>query len=100
VATEFDELIALCAPHLDRTSEQLSPIERAVLAIAVWELRHRLEIPYRVVINEAVELTKAYGGTDGYKYVNGVLDKVAALVRSEEIARAREDRARVTDTAR
>src|SRR5262245_43615123 len=86
VAAEFDELVALCAPHLDRAVEQISPIERAILAIGAWELEHRLEIPYRVVINEAVELAKAYGGTDGYKYVNGVLDKLAVELRASEMA--------------
>ena len=58
--------------------ELLSPIERAILVIGAWELTHRLEIPYRVVINEAVELAKSFGGTDGHKFVNGVLDKLAA----------------------
>ena len=100
VAAEFDELVGLCAPHLDRAASQLSPIERAILAIGAWELRHRLEIPYAVVINEAIELAKAYGGTDGYKYVNGVLDKLAAAMRSTEIAaRASEPAAGVAKTA-
>jgi N utilization substance protein B len=86
VASEFETLVAVCAPHLDRKAAELSPIERAILALGAWELKHRLEIPYRVVINEAVELAKSYGGTDGYKYVNGVLDKVAAELRATEIA--------------
>jgi N utilization substance protein B len=60
-----------------------------VLAIGAWELVHRLDIPYRVVINEAVELAKRYGGTDGYKFVNGVLDKVAARVRADEVSASR-----------
>ncbi len=86
VSGEFDALVALVAPHLDRRPEELSPIERAILAIGAWELTHRLEIPYRVVINEAVELAKTYGGTDGHKFVNGVLDKLAAQARAPEIA--------------
>jgi len=86
VAAEFDELVALCAPHLDRRASDLSPVERAIIALGAWELRHRLEIPYRVVINEAIELAKAYGGTDGHKFVNGVLDKLAAQLRAAEIA--------------
>ena len=86
VATEFDELVALCAPHLDRKAKELSPVERAILALGAWELKHRLEIPYRVVINEAVELAKSYGGTDGHKFVNGVLDKMAGELRAAEIA--------------
>ena len=100
VAAEFDELVGMCAPHLDRASSQLSPIERAILAIGAWELRHRLEIPHAVVINEAIELAKAYGGTDGYKYVNGVLDKLAASMRATEIAAlARDPAAAVAKTA-
>ena len=88
----FDALVVLCAPHLDRRAADLSPVERAILAIGAWELTQRAEIPYRVVINEAVELAKSYGGTDGYKFVNGVLDKLAAAVRSAEIAAAAEGR--------
>jgi N utilization substance protein B len=86
VAAEFDELVALCAPHLDRKAKELSPVERAILALGAWELKHRQEIPYRVVINEAVELAKSYGGTDGHKFVNGVLDKMAKQLRAAEIA--------------
>jgi N utilization substance protein B len=86
---EFDALVVRLSPSLDRRAEQLSPIERAILVIGAWELRHRLEIPYRVAINEAVELAKSYGGTDGHKYVNGVLDKLAADLRAPEIAAAR-----------
>ncbi len=80
------ELQALIAPHLDRGYGELSPIERAVLLLAAFELKHHLEAPYRVVINEAIELAKAYGGTDGHKYVNGVLDKLAAELRPAEVA--------------
>lgn len=81
-----EELHAQLSPHLDRSVGALSPVEHAVLLIATYELQHRLEIPYRVVINEAVELAKSFGGTDGFKYVNGVLDKVAAQLRPGEIA--------------
>ncbi|KPF68769.1 hypothetical protein IP84_09170 [beta proteobacterium AAP99] len=77
------------APHLDRTVNELSPIEHGVLLLGTFELAHHVEIPYRVVINEAVELAKDYGGTDGFKYVNGVLDKVALKLRATEIAGAR-----------
>jgi transcription antitermination protein NusB len=72
-------------PHLDRRVDELSPVEHATLLIGCLELTRHHEIPYRVVINEAVELAKTYGGTDGYKYVNGVLDKVAARTRPAEI---------------
>jgi N utilization substance protein B len=71
-------------PALDRAVESLSPVERGILLLAAWELKHAPEVPFRVVINEAVELAKAYGGTDGYKYVNGVLDKLAASLRPRE----------------
>lgn len=71
-------------PCLDRPLEDLSPVERAILLLATYEFVHHAEIPYRVVINEAIELAKTYGGADGYKYVNGVLDKLAASVRTLE----------------
>ena len=89
VTRDYDTLVAELAPHADRNVDALSPIERAVLAIGAWELMHRLDIPYRVVINEAVELAKRYGGTDGYKFVNGVLDKLAARARADEIRASR-----------
>ena len=73
------------APFLDRGIEEVDPIERAALRIAAYELTHRPDVPYRVVINEAVELGKVYGGTDGYKYVNGVLDRIAAQLRKTEV---------------
>ena len=81
-ATELDAMIA---PFLDRSVKELSPVEHAILLLAAFEMQHHLEIPYRVVINEAVELAKTYGGTDGHKFVNGVLDKLAAQVRAVEV---------------
>ena len=92
VAESYDDLVARAAPHLDRSPQRLSPIERALIVIGAWELIHRAEIPYRVVINEAVELAKLYGGTDGHKYVNGVLDRIAGDVRAAEIAAAARER--------
>jgi N utilization substance protein B len=74
------------APLIDRGVKELSPIEHGVLLIGAYELKNNLEIPYRVVINEAVELTKSFGGIDGHKYVNGVLDKLAPKLRAEEVA--------------
>ena len=74
------------APLIDRGIKELSPIEHGVLLIGAYELKNNLEIPYRVVINEAVELTKSFGGIDGHKYVNGVLDKLAPRLRAEEVA--------------
>ncbi len=80
-------------PCLDRPIDRLSPIERAVLMIAGCEFLRHPEVPYRVVINEAVELAKDFGGTDGHKYVNGVLDKLAAHMREPEVRAARDARA-------
>jgi len=77
-------LDAVLARHVDRKTSQLSPVEHAALLVGSYELMHCLEIPYRVVINEAVELAKTFGGTDGHKYVNGVLDKCAATLRPNE----------------
>ncbi len=85
VTGDYDALLERVAPYLDRKPSELSPIERGILAIGAWELVYRPDIPYRVAINEAVELAKSYGGIDGHKFVNGVLDKVAAAVRTDEI---------------
>ncbi|MDW8324248.1 MAG: transcription antitermination factor NusB [Burkholderiales bacterium] len=85
VLGEAPALEAAFAPYLDRAPARLSPIEYALLLLGAYELLHRPEVPYRVVINEAVELAKRYGGTDGHKYVNGVLDKLARQVRSSEL---------------
>lgn len=76
-------------PLIDRPIEELSPVEHAALLIGAYELLRHLEIPYKVVINEAVELTKSFGGIDGHKYVNGVLDKLAAQARSTEVDAAK-----------
>jgi N utilization substance protein B len=73
------------APLLDRATKELSPIERGILLLGGYELMSEPEVPYRVVINEAVELAKSYGGTGGHKYVNGVLDKLAARYREIEV---------------
>lgn len=78
------DLHAALAPCLDRTLKELSPVEHAILLVGAFELAHHPEIPYRVVINECVELAKTFGGTDGFKYVNGVLDKLAAAARAVE----------------
>ncbi len=81
-----DSLRSSITPLIDRSIDELSPIEHAALLIGAFELAHHIEIPYRVVINEAVELTKSFGGIDGHKYVNGVLDKLASTMRAEEVA--------------
>lgn len=79
-------LVATVEPHLDRDMSELSPIEFSVLLLGAFELTRHPEVPYRVVINEAVELAKTFGGTDGHKFVNGVLDKLALQVRAVEVA--------------
>jgi transcription antitermination protein NusB len=91
---EAAEIDALLARHVDRKVSLLSPVEHAVLMIGVYELTHCLDIPYRVALNEGVELAKSFGGTDGHKFVNGVLDKAAAELRPAEVAAARAARGR------
>ena len=88
VLKEAEALNQALAPHLDRKLEELSPIEYGILLIGAYELVHSLEVPYKVAINEAVELAKRYGGTDGHKFVNGVLDKLAKEARRIEIEAA------------
>lgn len=85
VLAQHADLEAAVLPHVDRPLDELSPVEFSVLLLAAFELLQHPEIPYRVIINEAVELTKTYGGTDGHKFVNGVLDKLAAQVRAVEV---------------
>ena len=86
VLSERDSLMELLAKHVDRDPARLSVIERACLMIGAWESKHCPENPYRVIINEAVELTKQFGADKGYRLVNGVLDKVALDVRPDEVA--------------
>ncbi|MBI5919383.1 MAG: transcription antitermination factor NusB [Nitrosomonadales bacterium] len=85
VLNRFDSLVEAIAPHLDRAVNELSPVELSVLLLGTYELAHHPETPYRVVINESVELAKTFGGTDGHKFVNGVLDKLAAQLRTAEV---------------
>lgn len=80
------------APYLDRPLEELSPIEHGIVLIGSYELIHHVEVPYKVAINEAVELAKSFGGTDGFKFVNGVLDRMAADVRAVEVEAAARQR--------
>ncbi len=82
---DAETLRASFAPLLSRPVAELSPVEHAILLLGAYELRHDLHTPYRVVINEAIELAKEYGGTDGHRFVNGVLDRLAAQLRSTEI---------------
>ena len=93
----FDELIVGCVDNheqisatlsglIDRPIEQLDPVERAILMIGIFELQQRLDVPYRVVINEGVDLCKRFGATDAHKYVNAVLDRAAKAIRTAEQA--------------
>lgn len=90
VIKQAPQLRQAIAPLIDRAIDEMSPIEHAILLIASFELSQHQEIPYRVVINEAVELAKSFGGTDGHKYVNGVLDKLAPRLREIEVNAGRE----------
>lgn len=89
---EAEGLRARLEPLADRKWEEVSPVERAILLIGAWELVHNPGIPYKVTINEAIELGKRFGGTDGHKYVNGVLDKLAEAVRPDEVAEKRKQK--------
>ena len=82
---DISKLEEAITPALDRAISTVSPVERAVLMIGAFEIMQQKQIPYRVIINEAVELAKEYGGTDGYKFVNGVLDKLAKTLRPDEL---------------
>ena len=80
----LDELIV---PFLDRSLAEISPIERGVMWIGAYEFKHCVDVPWRVVLNECIELAKSFGGTDGHKYVNGVLNQLATQLRPQEVAR-------------
>ena len=84
VIREHEGLRAMIEPLVDRKWGEVSPVEKAILLMGAWELAHALEIPYRVAINEGIELAKRFGGTDGHKYVNGILDRIAAQARPNE----------------
>ena len=86
VVRDVDALEALFSPALDRKLEELDPIERNLLRLGTFELRDRIDVPYKVVINEAVALAKKFGATDSHRYINGVLDKVARELRTLEHA--------------
>ncbi len=89
VSKEIDQLDAELAYAVDRSLSAVDPVESSVLRLAVYEFMYRPEIPYRVVLNEAVELAKAFGGEKGHKYVNGVLDKMGSKLRSVEYQAAK-----------
>lgn len=82
---QAEELDALIIPKLDRPMSEISPVEHAIMWIGAYEMKHCLDVPWRVVLNECIELAKEFGGTDGHKYVNGVLNGIAPQLRAIEI---------------
>jgi N utilization substance protein B len=90
VLERAEELKGLIAPCLDRDFARLSPVERAILYIGAFELQAHPETPFKVIVNEAVELGKSYGGTGGHKFVNGVLEKLAGGLRPGEVGRRKQ----------
>ena len=81
-----ESLTSTFREHLDRPLDQLDPVERAILMLATYELQHRPEVPWRVIVNEAVNLAKTFGASDSYRYINGVLDRLAHELRAADIA--------------
>lgn len=86
IPASVDDLDSTYEPLLDRRLNELDPIERTLLRMGTWELRERIDVPYRVVINEAVALARKFGATDGHKYINGVLDRLSRDLRSVEVS--------------
>jgi len=84
IVADIEGLEAALVPALDRPLNEVSPVERAILQMGLFELTHRPETPLRVILNEAIELAKTFGGTDGHKYINGVLDKLSQQIRPDE----------------
>lgn len=87
VPAQLAEIDAMLAPHLNRQDEMLDHVEQAILRLSAWELRNRLDVPYQVVIKEAIHLARAFGAAQSHKFVNGVLDKLARECRTVEINR-------------
>ncbi len=85
IPDNYQVLDQLLQKHMVRSVDAADPVERAIIRIACYELKHRIDVPYKVVINEAIELAKVFGATDGHKFVNGVVDKLASELRSAEI---------------
>ncbi|AUD78101.1 transcription antitermination factor NusB [Kangiella profundi] len=84
VLTNLDEIDAALAPALERDIDDIDPIERAIIRLSAFELKKRIDVPKKVVINEGIELAKTFGATDGHKFVNGVLDKISKDLRPHE----------------
>lgn len=88
VFKNIDSLKQEIESYIDRSYEELSPIELSILYFSLYELKYSMSVPYKVVINEAVEIAKTYGGADGYKYINGILNQAAKANRVNEVKRA------------
>jgi N utilization substance protein B len=84
VTQNFNEIDTDISPHVDRQLDGIDQVEKAILRVAIYELKYCLDVPYRVVINEAIELAKAFAADDSHKFVNGVLDKAVKLIRVED----------------
>ena len=91
IAEQLVTLDAAFEVHLDRNIDELDPITKSILRISTYELSHRIEIPYRVVLDEALEMAKTFGAQDCYKFINGVLDQLAARLRAQEVQARRGD---------
>lgn len=89
---ELEGLTVALAPHIDRPFVEISPVEKAIIYAGAYEIIHMPQTPYPVIVNESIELAKTFGGTDGHKFVNGVLDKLAAIARPAEIESVRAKR--------
>jgi len=92
VPHNLDDIDGHLADVLDRPVQEVDPIELSILRIGVYEMTHRVDVPYKVVINEGIEMAKIFGATDGHKYVNGILDKLAPRLRSAEVNASRRGR--------
>lgn len=88
IIAQHESLDELISSVLDRGFDALDGVERAILRVGVFELRERIEVPYKVVLNDAIDLSKQFGATDSYKYINGVLDKLAGRLRPVEVSQA------------
>ncbi len=84
IPANIEKLDAIITPYLSRTINEIDPIELTILRMATYELQYNIEVPYKVIINEALELTKSFGATDSHKFVNGILDKLAKALRGAE----------------
>ena len=85
IPQQLEQIDALLAPHVSRALAEIDPIELMILRIATYELQAHIDVPYKVIINEAVELSKVFGATDSHKFINGIVDKIARMLRTQEL---------------